>query len=333
MPQEALIRKIFKLYPWLILSLFFVFVFFHFVYSVYYPIFIGEKKIVNVDPGTKNWFLAQKLEKEGIIRSAFYFKILTSLKKSNLKAGIYEFSGFYNLNQIINILEKGGKGVRITITEGMTLKEIENLLRSKGFKVNLEKYKLADFENVDLKNYFDSNLGLEGFLAPDTYEFYPNESEKSIISRILKNFSKKFFPELLKNNELGLYETLILSSIIEKEAKFKEDFPVIAGILIKRLKNNKTLDVDATLVYEKCGYVFCDEELTKEDLKKDSPFNTYKRLGLPPQPISNPGLLAIKAINNPLETDYWFYLTDKTGKAIFAKTLKEHQQNISKYLK
>lgn len=333
MPQEVLIRKIFRLYPWLILSFFFIFVFFHFVYSVWYPVFIGEKKIVNIDPNTKVWLIVQKLEKEGIIRSSFYFKVLTFLKKSQLKAGIYEFSGFYNMYQVIDILEKGGKGVKVTIVEGMTLKEIENLLRSKGFKVDLAKYKLADFQDIDLKNYFKDDLNLEGFLAPDTYEFYPNENEKTIASKILKNFSKKFFPELLKNTDLEIYENLILSSIVEKEAKFEEDFPVIAGILLKRLKNNKTLDADATLVYEKCGYTFCNEKLTKEDLKKDSPFNTYKNLGLPPQPISNPSILAIKAINNPLETDYWFYLTDKDGKAVFAKTLKEHQKNISKYLK
>jgi UPF0755 protein len=80
-------------------------------------------------------------------------------------------------------------------------------------------------------------------------------------------------------------------------------------------------------------FVFCNEPLTKKDLSKDSLYNTYKRLGLPPTPISNPGILAIRSVNNPLMTDYWFYLTDFDGRAIFAKTFKEHQENIKKYLK
>ncbi len=333
MPQELLIRKIFRLYPWLIFSLFLIFIILHFVYSAFYPIFIGERKTISVFPGTKIWILAQNLEQEGIIRSSFYFRLLVYLKKSNIKAGIYEFNGFYNLFDVIKYFEKGGKGIKITITEGMTLKEIESLLNKNGFKVNLEKYKLADFSEVDLKNYFPPESSLEGFLAPDTYEFYPNEDEKAIVIRILKNFSKKFFPELLKSVDFNLYERLILASIVEKEAKEVEDFPIIAGILIKRLKNNKTLDVDASLVYEKCGYIFCQDKLTQQDLQKVSPFNTYKNLGLPPRPISNPGILAIKSVNNPIETEYWYYLTDKSGKAIFSKNLQEHHNNIKKYLK
>ncbi len=333
MPQELLIRKIFKLYPWLILLFFLIFIFSHFIYSVLYPVFIGEKKIINISPGTKVWLLSQNLEREGIIRSSFYFRVLVYLRKSNLKAGIYEFNGFYNLLDVINSLEKGGRGLKITIIEGMTLKEIEDLLRKNGFNVELEKYKLADFEDVDLKNYFPPESSLEGFLAPDTYEFYPSDNEKTIVTKILKNFSKKFFPELLKNTELSLYERLILASIVEKEAKIKEDFPIIAGILIKRLKNNWPLAADATLVYEKCGYTFCQEKLTKEDLRKNSPFNSYKNLKLPPRPISNPGIWAIKSVNNPIETEYWFYLTNKDGKAIFAKTIKDHELNIKKYLK
>ena len=139
--------------------------------------------------------------------------------------------------------------------------------------------------------------------------------------------------EILKGTDLDLYQRLILASIVEKEAKYSDDFPVIAGILLKRLKNNKRLEVDATLIYEKCGFVYCNTSLTREDLLRDSSYNTYRKSGLPPTPISNPGLLAIKSVNNPIETDYWYYLTDSEGRAIFAKTFSEHQRNIQKYLK
>lgn len=333
MPHEELIKKIFKLYPYLFISFTLSLIVVHFVYSVYNPVFIGEKKVIYISPGTKTWLLSHNLEKEGIIRSSFYFRILTNFKKTNIKAGIYEFNGSYNLIDVLNILEKGGRGIKVTITEGLTLKEIENLLKSKGFKVDFSKYKIKDFPELDLKNYFPEESGLEGFLAPDTYEFFPNDDEKTIITKILKNFSKKYLTELLKGMDFSLYERLILASIVEKEAKNPDDFPIIAGILIKRLKNNHKLEVDATLVYEKCGFVFCKEQLTKKDLATETPYNTYQKLGLPPTPISNPGILAIKSVNNPVNTDYWFYLTDKTGRAIYAKTLQEHQKNINQYLK
>jgi UPF0755 protein len=333
MAYEDLIKKIFRLYPFLLISLFLIFVLVHFLYSTFSPVFIGERKTFYVNPGTKTWLLAQNLEKQGIIRSSFYFRLLATLRKSKIKAGIYEFSGFYNLIDVLKNLETGGRGIKITITEGLTLKEIEALFQKNGFKVDLVKYKLSDFPRIDLRNYFPSESNLEGFLAPDTYEFFPDDNEKKIVERILQNFSKKYLSEILKGSEFDLYQRLILASIVEKEAKNQEDFPIIAGILIKRLKNNKRLEVDATLVYEKCNFVFCNEPLTKKDLNKDSLYNTYKRLGLPPTPISNPGILAIRSVNNPLMTDYWFYLTDFDGRAIFAKTFKEHQENIKKYLK
>jgi len=333
MANQELVSKIFKIYPFLILSFFLVFIFAHTIYSIFYPVFIGENKIIIIQPKSKSWNIGQNLEKESIIRSSFYFKLLTILKKSNIKAGIYEFNGFYNLLDVIKTLEKGGRGIRITITEGMTLKEIEKMFQDKGFKVNFSKFTIKDFDNIDLKKYFKEDIGLEGFLAPDTYEFLPTDDEKSIVSEILKNFSNKYMPELLKGIDLSLYERLILASIVEKEAKFKEDFPVIAGVLLKRLKNNQRLEVDATLVYEKCNFVFCQEALTRRDLITISDYNTYKKNGLPPTPISNPGILAINSVNNPIISNYLFYLTDKNGKAIFAKNLEEHNKNIKKFLR
>jgi UPF0755 protein len=333
MAYEDLIKKFFRLYPFLLISFFLIFILVHFLYSTFSPVFIGGRKTVYVSPGTKIWLIGQNLEKEKIIRSSFYFRFLAFLRKSKIRAGIYEFSGFYNLIDVLKNLESGGKGIKITIIEGLTLKEIEDLFQKNGFKVDFSKYKLSDFPKIDLKNYFPPESSLEGFLAPDTYEFFPNDDEKVIAEKILQNFSKKYLSEILKGMDLDLYQRLILASIVEKEAKNKDDFPVIAGILLKRLKNNKQLEADATLVYEKCNFVFCGESLTKQDLAKDSPYNTYKKLGLPPTPISNPGILAIRSVNNPIMTDYWYYLTDSKGQAVFAKTLKEHQENIKKYLK
>ncbi|GIW66699.1 MAG: aminodeoxychorismate lyase [Candidatus Parcubacteria bacterium] len=333
MVYENLIQKIFKLYPWLVFLTFLTFIIFHFLYSIFSPVFIGEIKEIVIQPGEKIKTLAWKLEQEKIIRSSFYFRLLIAFKKSKIKAGIYKFNGFYTLNDVIKELEKGGRGIKITISEGMTAKEIENLLIKNGFKVNLSKYRLRDFEDINLTKYFPSSSSLEGFLAPDTYEFFPSDDEKTIVREILLNFYKKILPEILKGIDFSPYERLILASIVEKEAKNKDDFPVIADVLIKRLKSGNKLEADAVLVYEKCNFIFCSDPLTKKDLLTPSPFNVYLNKGLPPQPISNPGILAIKSVNEPTKTDYWFYLTTKTGQAVFSKNFNEHKKNIEKYLK
>ncbi len=333
MASDDLSKKNYRLYPWLLFIFIIIFLLADAVYSILYPIFIGENKIFYLRPGSKISIVANELEKKGIIRSAFYFKFIVAIRNSQAKAGFYEFNGSYNLIDVVKTLEKGGKGIRIVITEGMTLKEIENLFNKNKIKINLSKYTVGDFPEIEIKNHFPASSTLEGFLAPDTYEFLPSEEEKKIIAEILSNFSKKILPEIIKGTDFSPYEYLILASIVEKEAKMPEDFPVIAGILIKRLKNKRTLDVDASLIYEKCGFVFCREPLTREDLKKKTAYNTYQNLGLPPTPISNPGLPAIKSINQPMITDYWYYLTNSEGKAIFAKTLKEHELNIKKYLR
>lgn len=333
MAYETLIQKIFKLYPWLVFSIFLVFIIFHFLYSVFAPVFIGEIKEVYIPPTQKTSLIALNLEKENIIKSSFYFRLLTTIRKSKIKAGVYKFNGFYSLLDVIKYLEKGGHGIKVTITEGMTAKEVEKLMNNVGLKVNFNNYRLKDFPQVDLAKYFPPESNLEGFLAPDTYEFLPSDSEKTIIEEILNNFSKKILPEILKGMDFTLYERLILASIVEKEAKNKEDFPIIAGILIKRLKNNQRLEADAVLVYEKCNFIFCQEALTKADLSKDSSYNVYKRKGLPPTPISNPGIVAIKSVNEPIVTDYLFYLTTENGQAVFAKTFAEHKKNIQKFLK
>lgn len=331
--QEIVFRRLIKFYPLALLAFVFFFLISFSFYSLFYPVFLGSPKKIYISPGMKGNEIAWLLEKEGIIRSSFYFRVLMVLKNIKPKAGYYEFYGFNNTLNILKILEKGGKGIIITIPEGKTLKEIEEIFKNNGFEVNLADKKLQNYASPLLLKYFSPELSLEGFLMPDTYEFYKEDKEKEILTKILNNFERKLLPEIIKIDSLTAYQSLILASIVEKEAKKPQDFPIIAGILIKRFKNNLKLEADATLVYEKCGFKFCDQELTKKDLVSDSPFNTYKKIGLPPTPISNPGILAVKAVAEPMETEYWFYLTDRDGNAYYAKSYKEHLENIKKYLR
>lgn len=331
------IQKLIKLYPWVFLSLVLAFIFLYSLFTIYYPIYIPEPGVSFYIPPKSNLkTIADTLEKQKIIRSAFYFRayLVITNRHLNIKAGYYNFYGYLNIPRVSEILEKGGKGIVVTIPEGLTLVEINDILNSKGIKIDLKKYKLGDFSEIELLKYFSKDLPLEGFLAPDTYEFFQEESEKEVVYKFLKNFERKFLPEFLKFPEKNFYERLIIASILEREAKFFEDMKIIAGILDNRLKTKKKLEVDATVAYIKCKKYPCDWQVTSKEIRTiDNPYNTYKNYGLPPTPISNPGLNAIKASLEPITTDYLYYLTDKSGKAIFSKTIKEHQANIKKYLK
>ncbi len=156
----------------------------------------------------------------------------------------------------------------------------------------------------------------------------PGESLDNFLFKIEKNFEKKVGSIKKELGDQKFKETLILASILEKEVKKKDDKEIVAGILLKRLKNNWYLQADATI-----GYILDKKEITPEDLKIDSPYNTYKYKGLPPTPISNPGLESILAVLYHKDTDYWYYLSLPDGTTIYNKTLEEHNLAIKKYLK
>ena len=209
--------------------------------------------------------------------------------------------------------------VTVTIPEGLSVKQIGEVLESAKI------FSKEDFIKIAQKE--------EGYLFPDTYRFYKDAKPEDIIVRMKENFNKKVTPEILKEIEKSkrpLGEIIIMASMLEEEVRSTEDRQLVAGILWKRLDRDMGLNVDATL-----GYILGKEslELTVEDLTIDSFYNTYRYRGLPPTPISNPGLDTILAATNPTPSKYFYYLTDKEGKARYAVTLEEHALNKRKYLR
>ncbi len=270
-----------------------------------------DKKIFSIEKGEGIFEIAKKLEKEKIIKNRFLFLGYAILKGKHRKilAGKYELNSSMTIPQILEKFVKGETAkIKVTIPEGFTIKEIEEKLK------------------VDLPEE------LEGYLFPDTYYFSIDYTSKDVIKAMKENFDKKIAPYLPEIERQGksLREVIILASLVEKEVKTKEEKEIVAGILWKRLKAKIPLQVDATITY------ITGKKTTKiplEDLQIDSPYNTYKYLGLPPGPICNPGLESILAVIYPKETDYWYYLTTPEGKAIFSKTFLEHQIAKEKYLK
>jgi UPF0755 protein len=188
-----------------------------------------------------------------------------------------------------------------------------------------------------------ASQGLEGYLFPDSYLVPVNSSASAIVKLMKNNFDKKTAGLLEQAKERGLTpsQVLIIASLVEREARLDSDRPLVAGVLINRLKDGWPLQVDATVQYVKANKLCrlkvsnCQEwwpAINKKDLLLSSPYNTYLRKGLPPAPISNPSLSSIKAVVNYQESDYWFYLSDKSGRVHLSRTLQEHQEKIRKYL-
>ena len=177
-------------------------------------------------------------------------------------------------------------------------------------------------------------VDLEGYLFPDTYRVFNDVSDEEIVKKLLNNFDKKLSPELrqkIARQGKTIHEIITMASIIEKEVSSEADRPIVAGILYKRIKNGMRLEVDSSINYITGKN---DPGANYADLEIDSPYNTYKNYGLPPGPICNPGLAAIKAAVYPEESAYLFYLNRQdTGETIFSKTFDEHIKNKNKYLK
>ena len=198
----------------------------------------------------------------------------------------------------------------VTIPEGWTQKQIEEMIRLK-----------LPGEN------------LEGFLFPDTYQFPLRVSGEEVVKKMRDNFDKKLTPDLKKEIQRQgktISEIITMASLIEKEVSKNEDKELVSGILWKRLKNNIPLQVDATITYITGKRT---TKISKEETQIDSPYNTYKYLGFPPGPICNPGIDSIKAAIYPKNSEYWYYLSTPEGKTIFSKTLEEHNIAKEKYLR
>lgn len=292
------------------------------------PVSIKDKAqtVFVVNPGEGVSSIAKRLEQQGFIHNRFIF--LFEVKRlglvSKIQAGDFRLSRSETPAQIALDLTKGTLDVWIQIIEGLRAEEIAKLLQEK------------------LPTYEDTWIGVlkknEGYLFPDTY-LIPKDADIKLIVKILRgNFDTKMQasqPDVGKNG-LSLEDSIILASIVEREGLFDEDRPVIAGILLNRLKLGMALQADATVQYA-LGYQAAEKDwwkknLTRADLAINSPYNTYKFPGLPPGPIANPGLVSLRAAFNPTDTDYLYYLHDKTGHTHYAKTLEEHNANIAKYL-
>jgi len=306
----------------------------------------GTERLFTVNKGETVKQVAAGLEKEGLIKSAFYFKYRVWRQKQSVKAGEYLIGPKLTTGEIIRILSAGevvGRERTIRIIEGWNLKEIgaylekNSAVTAKSF-VALTGAPLSGWKFAFIKPSFladaPKTASLEGYLFPDTYKIFKDAAAEEIIFKLLDNFDKKLTAEMrreIKRQKKTVYEIATMASLIEKEVRSEADMKIVSGIFWERLANRVALNSCATLAYilgvNKPQY-------SLDDTKIESPYNTYKYRGLPPGPIANPGLNAVKAAIYPTPTAYNYFLSDPaTGQTIYSKTLEEHNANKAKYLK
>ena len=280
-------------------------------------------KIFIVEQGQEVRAIAKNLKDEGLIKDQVIFFLLT--KKLGLdqkiQAGSFRLFPSMTAQEIARELTHGTLDIWVTIPEGMRAGEIADILEK-----NIPEYDPSWDEELSEN---------EGYLFPDTY-LLPKDSDASvIISTMRGNFENKF--EALDTSETNLTDSqiVILASLIEREARHPEDRPIVSSVIHNRLGIGMKLDIDATLQYI-LGYQedekrWWKEGLTDQDKLINSPYNTYRVAGLPPGPISNPGLSSLQAAINPAQTDFLYYITDSTGTNRYAETLEGHNDNIATY--
>lgn len=282
--------------------------------------------------------IADTLSDNGIIRypSLFWtFAKMTDMD-DRIQAGSYTLSPSMDYRSILSAIRyrpDSRQVVTVTIPEGMTQDDIFELLEENGVceAYLLRAYaKYYDFSYSFLKDLPYSDKRLEGYLFPDTYDFYIDDSPVRVLKKFLSNFNRKWDVDLksrAENINMSIRDVMIIASMIEREAKYDEERPVISSVIHNRLRSSRFpyLQIDATVQYALPEW---KEQLTEEDLKVDSPYNTYLYEGLPVGPISNPGLAAIRAALYPEDTNYYYYVARKNGWHYFASTYDQHQENI-----
>ncbi len=270
--------------------------------------------------------IAANLANNNLIRSSTGFYVLVKLIgiDRQLQAGEFRLTRAMDARTIALELTHGISDLWVTTLEGWRSEEMA----------------AAIARDLDIPEQEFLKFTREGYMFPDTYLIPQDATAAAIVDMFAQNFEKKVtspMREDAKRSGLTLAQVITLASIVEREGRTGEDRPIIAGILLKRLKADWPLQTDATLQYA-LGYqarekTWWKKTLTLEDKNVRSLYNTYLNPGLPPGPIANPGIESIKAVIYPKETDYWYYLHDPAGGVHYAATVEEHNTNVATYLR
>lgn len=289
----------------------------------------GSKEI-HIESGRSFPEVVQVLRENGIVSDAFLFKTYVLLRREagKIRAGDYHFPEGVTPQQVLAMLRQGDFArIRVTLIEGWTLRDIAHALAA---YVEEQAFLAKANDPAFIQTLGLAVPSLEGYLFPDTYEVYRPKGPEELLQKFVQRFQQVYGEELSSVSQTGLsqHQVVTLASIVEKETARTEEAPLIAGLLQNRLRLNMPLAVDPTIIY---GIPNFSGNITKQDLARPGPYNTYLNTGLPPSPIANPGRIALRAVLFPAQTEFLYFVSRGDGTHEFSKTFEEHQRAVYKY--
>ena len=298
--------------------------------------YVGEERFVDITPGSDAVTIARQLIAADIVRDRWVFRYAAWKTKSasRLQAGEYKFDSPMTAVQVLEKIMQGRVHLRtITFPEGLTLAQMAEIFGASDFGTREEFF--TSVQNVELVAHFDKEAtDLEGYLFPDTYALPRNATADHLVSAMVAGFEKKFDDELRRESQVRdftLREVVTLASIIERETARADERTVVSGVFTNRLELGMLLQSDPTVIYALQLAGLYKNNLTRANLRFDSPYNTYLYAGLPPGPIASPGLGALKAAVQPDDVQYLYFVSRNDGSHVFATSLREHNRNVREF--
>jgi UPF0755 protein len=288
-----------------------------------------------VPPGSSAEAIARQLADLGLVRHPLVFRVLARMRgvHGQLKAGEYALSGPLSLEGILGTLTRGDVVRRdLTIPEGRSLDEIAALVAGEGLR--LQAFLDAAHDPAPVRDLDPLATDLEGYLFPDTYDLPQSpEAPRALVRRMTGRFRQVILPELARVVERGLTvrQVVTLASIVELETARPEERPRIAAVFLNRLEKGMPLQTDPSIIYALRRAGRWDGNIRKRDLDIDSPYNTYRRPGLPPGPLGSPGREAIRAVLEPALTKELYFVSRNDGTHEFSETLSQHNRAVDRY--
>jgi UPF0755 protein len=286
---------------------------------------------VDIAPGTGTQAIGEQLERAGAIRSRFAFDLLRALKHGKLKAGEYRFNHPAAATEVYDRIARGDV-YTISIPEGYNLFDIAAAVQAAGLGPS-DAFLASERSQTGLiADLSPGAPSLEGFLFPDTYRFSRHATPVQMLAVMVRRFRQAVASlGLSGRNAAELAGTVTLASLIEKEVSQDSERPLVAGVFANRIAQGIPLATDPSVIYAALLEGRYRGTIYASDLQSPSPYNTYRHAGLPPGPICNPGIAALKAALAPAQTDFLYFVADAEGHSRFSATLQEHAQQVQAY--
>jgi UPF0755 protein len=301
-----------------------------------YKGYAESELFVEIPQGSSPASIGRRLVDAGVLRDTlgFRFELARTRTSGRLQAGEYRFDRPMTVQEVVAKIARGDVYLLpITFREGLTLREMAQLFESKGFGSAAE-FMAAAADGRLVHGIDPAARDLEGYLFPDTYAMVRRATATQLVARMVAGFEKVLTPELRAAAEargLSVRQLVTMASIVEKETGSPEERPLVAAVYANRLRIGMALQCDPTVIYALQRMNRYDGNLTRDDLRVDSPYNTYRYPGLPPGPIANPGRASLEATAHPADAAYLYFVSRGDGRHAFAANLDEHNHNVYEF--